>query len=38
MGKGPSTERSNTKAKDVEWEIAGADNPELAEMAAATKI
>jgi hypothetical protein len=38
MGKGPSTKRSSTKAKDVEWEIAGAENLELAEMAAATKI
>jgi hypothetical protein len=38
MGKGPSTKRSSTKAKDVDWKIVGAENPELIEMAAATKI
>jgi hypothetical protein len=38
MGKGPSMKRSSTKAKDVEWEIAGAENLELAEMVATTKI
>jgi hypothetical protein len=38
MAKGPSTKKSSTKAKDVNWEIAGAENPELVEMAAATKI
>jgi hypothetical protein len=38
MRKSPSTKRSSTKAKDVEWEIARAENPELAEMVATTKI
>jgi hypothetical protein len=38
MEKGPSMKRSSTKAKDVDWEIAGAENPELVEMVAATKI
>jgi hypothetical protein len=38
MGIGPSMKRSSTKAKDVNWEIARAENPELIEMAAASKI
>jgi hypothetical protein len=38
LGKGPSTKRSSTKAKDVDWEIARAENPELVEMVAVTKI
>jgi hypothetical protein len=38
MGKGPSTKRSNIKAKDVDWQIAGVENPELVAMATTTKI
>jgi hypothetical protein len=38
MGKGPSTKRSNIKAKDVDWQIARAENPELIVMATTTKI
>jgi hypothetical protein len=38
LGKGPSTKRSSTKAKDVDWEIARVENPELIEMVATTKI
>jgi hypothetical protein len=34
MGKGPSTKKSSTKAKDVNWEIDEAKNPKLVEMAA----
>jgi hypothetical protein len=38
MGKGPSMKRSNTKAMDIDWEIARVENLELVEMVVATKI
>jgi hypothetical protein len=38
MGKGQSTKRRSTKANDIDWEIVRAENLELIEMAATTKI